>query len=74
MNASDRDSSLFSAICRAESGFVVGVLKTCGVPPQALEDVAQDALLAVWCQFADYDVTRPIRPWLYGFAMRFAFD
>jgi DNA-directed RNA polymerase specialized sigma24 family protein len=74
MNLSAQNSALFSAIYRTESDFVVSVLKICGVPPQDLADVAQDVLLAVWCQFADYDVTRPIRPWLYTFAVRFARD
>jgi RNA polymerase sigma-70 factor (ECF subfamily) len=72
MNVADRNSALFSAICRTESSFVARVLKTCGVPFRDLADVAQDVLLAVWCQFADYDETRPIRPWLYCFAVRVA--
>lgn len=35
---------------------------------EAAADLAQDALLAAWRQFARFDPTRPFAPWLYGIA------
>jgi RNA polymerase sigma-70 factor (ECF subfamily) len=72
MNVTNRDSSLFSTMCRTHSAYVERILRKCGVPPEDVADVAQDMLLCVWCKFAQYDATRPIRPWLCAFAVHFA--
>jgi RNA polymerase sigma-70 factor (ECF subfamily) len=39
-----------------------------------LEDVAQVVFLSLYRQLDDYDPSRPIRPWLFAFAMRAASD
>jgi len=51
-------------VCRA--------LRRLGVGHADLKDVSQELFLAVHRQLATFDATRPIRPWLFGFALRFA--
>jgi len=45
-----------------------------GVPPRDLEDVAHDLFIVVHRQLAQYDETRPLRPWITGIARRVASD
>jgi len=49
-------------------------LRRLGVPDVDLEDVVHDVLLVVFRRLADYDRSRPIRPWLFGIALRVAAD
>lgn len=37
-----------------------------------MEDAAHDVFLVVHRKWAEYDVARPIKPWLYGIAARIA--
>ena len=37
-----------------------------------MKDVAQELFVAVHEQIARYDRTRPLRPWLFSFALRYA--
>lgn len=39
-----------------------------------LEDVANEVFLTVYRKLDDYDPTRPVRPWLFAFALRMAAD
>lgn len=45
-----------------------------GVPDRDLEDVVQEVLVSVHRRWGDYDSGRPLRPWLFGFALRVASD
>ena len=47
-------------------------LKRLGVPPRDLEDLVHDVFLTVYRRLDDYDRSRPLRPWLFGIAVRVA--
>jgi RNA polymerase sigma-70 factor (ECF subfamily) len=49
-------------------------LRRLGVRERDLEDVAHDVFLVVHRSFHAYDPSRPLRPWLFAFAVRAAAD
>lgn len=49
-------------------------LRRLGVREADLHDVAQEVLIAVHRRWDGFDQSRPIRPWLFGFALRLASD
>jgi len=57
-----------------EFGYVWGSLRRLGVDARNAEDVTHDVFLQVFSKLDAYDPTRPIRPWLFGFAFRAASD
>jgi len=57
---------------REEVSYVVHTLRRLGVRPADLEDVAHDVFLVVSRKWSDYQPERPIKPWLFGIAMRVA--
>jgi RNA polymerase sigma-70 factor (ECF subfamily) len=62
----------FSTIFALEVGYVMRTLRRLSVAPADLEDLAHDVFLAVHQQLHRYDPSRPLRPWLFGFAFRIA--
>jgi len=64
----------FPEIFRDHLGYVWHALRRLGVHDRDLEDVAHDVFLAVFKKLHQYDAARPLRPWLFGFAFRFASD
>ena len=64
----------FRAIFEAEFPYVWTSLRRLGVPPRDLEDVTHDVLFEVYKKLERYDRSRPLRPWLFAFAFRFASD
>lgn len=62
----------FSAMFRAEFGYVLHSLRRLGVAARDLDDAAQEVFLAVHRAWGQYDRARPVRPWLFGFAFRVA--
>jgi RNA polymerase sigma-70 factor (ECF subfamily) len=64
----------FEAIFEAELGYVWTSLRRLGVHARDLEDVAHEVFLKAYEHLPKYDPTRPIRPWLFAFAFRFASD
>lgn len=68
------DDQAFSAVFRAEYGYVTRTLRRLGVRPADLDDRAHDVFVAVYRQRAAYDPSRALRPWLFGFALRVASD
>jgi len=64
----------FHAIYAAELVYVWSSLRRLGVPATDVEDVAHETLLGVYRRLGDYDTSRPLRPWLFGFAYRMAAD
>lgn len=52
--------------------YVWSVLRRLGVREADVEDRTHEVFLNVHRKLADYDTTRPIRPWLFGFAFRVA--
>lgn len=64
----------FDAIFRAELPYVVATLRRLGARSADVEDLAHDVFVVVHRRLADYDVSRPVRPWLFGIALRVASD
>jgi len=62
----------FRTIFELEVGYVMRTLRRLGVAPADLEDLAHDVFIAVHQRLPSYDRTRPLRPWLFGFAFRVA--
>lgn len=60
------------SIFRQESRYVWGTLRFLGVQERDLEDLMHDVFLTVHRRFEDYDQARPLRPWLFGIALRVA--
>lgn len=64
----------FRAIYDANVDYVHATLRRLGVSSAEVEDVAHDVFVAVHRHLHEYDPTRPMRPWLFGFAYRMARD
>jgi RNA polymerase sigma-70 factor, ECF subfamily len=64
----------FRAIFDGEFQYIWRSLHRLGVAPRDLEDVTHDVLVQVFRNLHRYDSSRPIRPWLFAFALRFASD
>ena len=62
----------FRTIFELEVGYVMRTLRRLSVAPADLEDQAHEVFLAVHQQLRRYDSSRPLRPWLFGFAFRIA--
>jgi RNA polymerase sigma-70 factor, ECF subfamily len=54
--------------------YVWNSLRRLGVRESDLEDLSHEVFLKVHGRLDHYDATRPIRPWLFGFAYRVASD
>jgi RNA polymerase sigma-70 factor (ECF subfamily) len=63
-----------SRVTAAEVEWVHRQLRRLGVPTTDLEDAVQDVLMHAYRRWADYDPSRPIRAWLFGFSVRVASD
>jgi RNA polymerase sigma-70 factor (ECF subfamily) len=63
-----------SAIFDEHFDYVWNTLSRLGVRTSDLEDLAHEVFFKVHARLDDYDVDRPIRPWLFGFAYRVAAD
>jgi len=76
-SALDADSerrTRFRAVFDSHFEYVWLSLSRLGVQERDLEDVAQELFVQVYGRFDDYDPARPIRPWLFAFAVRCASD
>jgi RNA polymerase sigma-70 factor (ECF subfamily) len=62
----------FQAIFQNEAQYVGSVLSRMGVRSCDLEDLTHDVFLVVHARLDEYDATRPLRPWLFGIALRVA--
>lgn len=54
--------------------YLWATLRRLGVRDADREDLVHEVFLKVHTRLADYDGTRPLRPWLFGFAYRVAAD
>jgi RNA polymerase sigma-70 factor, ECF subfamily len=54
------------------SGYVWTALRRLGAKDSDLEDLTHDVFIRVFAHLGEYDPTRPIKPWLFGFAFRIA--
>ena len=62
----------FKGLFDAHAAYVWNSLRRLGVREADLEDVLHDVFLQVHRSLNQYDPSRPIRPWLFGFAFRLA--
>ena len=62
----------FRRLFEAEFGYVCRSLRRLGVRAADLKDVAQELFVTVYHRLPEYDSVRPLRPWLFSFALRFA--
>jgi RNA polymerase sigma-70 factor (ECF subfamily) len=60
----------FTRIFEAEFDYVWNTLRRLGVHEADIEDQVHELFLRVHRQLARYDRTRPLRPWLFAFAVR----
>jgi RNA polymerase sigma-70 factor, ECF subfamily len=64
----------FRSVFDREFSYVWTSLRRLGVAPRDLEDVTHDVFVEVFRNLDRYDPARPMRPWLFAFAFRFASD
>lgn len=64
----------FRIVFDSELSFVWNTLRRFGVAERDLEDVAHEVFVVVNRRLGEYDPARPLRPWLYAFAVRCASD
>lgn len=55
---------------QSEFDYLCRTLRRLGVPPRDIEDDAQEIFLVLDRKWAEYDASRPIRPYLFGIAFR----
>ncbi|GAC1353250.1 MAG: RNA polymerase sigma factor [Polyangiales bacterium] len=67
-------SMTFREVFEKELHYVWNTLRRLGVKERDLEDLAHEVFLVVHRKFAEYDATRPLRPWLFGIAFRCSAD
>lgn len=75
--ASETNAALterFTALFRAEYGYVWGTLRRFGVNARDAEDVAHDVFMRVYGKLDVFDASRPAKPWLFSFVYRAASD
>jgi RNA polymerase sigma-70 factor, ECF subfamily len=68
---SDKSISL-RELFAAHAPYVWNTLRRLGVRALDLEDFTHDVFVQVQRHLGEYDPTRPVRPWLFGFAFRVA--
>jgi RNA polymerase sigma-70 factor, ECF subfamily len=67
-------TAFFRTVFDAEYDYVHHSLRRLGVQPRDLEDLVHDVFVEVYKNLDRYDRQRPIKPWLFAFAFRFASD
>jgi RNA polymerase sigma-70 factor, ECF subfamily len=68
--ATPPSSPTFREVFEKELSFVYNSLRRLGVREAELPDVTQEVFATVAAILADYDPSRPLRPWLFGIAYR----
>lgn len=62
----------FAELFERYFAYVWHSLRRLGVPERDLEDVTHDVFIRVYRRLDTRDPARPLRPWLFGFALRLA--
>ncbi len=73
-SAASRSPPDLGAIFDEHFDYVWATLRRLGVRDADREDLVHEVFLKVHGRLADYDASRPLRPWLFGFAYRVAAD
>ena len=63
----------FERAYRREAAYVAALMGRLSVPDEAIKDAVQDVFVAAYRRWPDFDDSRPVRPWLTGFARHVAF-
>jgi RNA polymerase sigma-70 factor (ECF subfamily) len=73
-HVADRDDHVpdFDEVYREHFHYVWRTLRRLGVATPDLEDVAHEVFVVVHRRLAEFDWSRPIKPWLFGIAFRLA--
>jgi len=53
-----------------ELDYLYGTLRRLGAPPADIDDLLQDIFVVLYRHWPTLDLTRPLRPWLFGVAFR----
>ena len=61
-------------IYASEFAYVWKTLRRLGAPPKDIEDLTHDLFVVVQRRLPEYDPARPLRPWLFGIAVRVLSD
>jgi RNA polymerase sigma-70 factor (ECF subfamily) len=69
-----RSTPDFRSIYDREVAYVWQSLRRLGVREHDIEDVAHEVFVTVHRRLVDFDPTRPLRPWIFGIALRTASD
>jgi RNA polymerase sigma-70 factor (ECF subfamily) len=64
----------FPRLYKQEFGYAWRTLRRLGVRESDLADTAHDFFIVVFRHLSDYDSSRPVRPWLFGIAVRVVSD
>lgn len=75
--SADRSAGIhadFQALFLDHYDYVWTSLRRLGVPDRDREDVTNELFVRVHQRLDTFDQTRPLRPWLFAFAVRFASD
>jgi RNA polymerase sigma-70 factor, ECF subfamily len=64
----------FPTIYASEFAYVWKTLRRLGAPPKDVEDLTHDLFVVVHRRLREYDPSRPLRPWLFGIAVRVLSD
>ncbi len=62
----------FDDVYAGELRYVFNTLRRLGIPLRDIEDLTHDVFVVVHRKLADFDPSRPLRPWLFGIAFRVA--
>jgi len=64
----------FETVYSAHFDYVWHTLRRLRVPERHLEDLVHDVFVVVYHKLAEYDESRPVKPWLFGITYRTAFS
>jgi RNA polymerase sigma-70 factor (ECF subfamily) len=67
-------TSELQALYEDHVGYVWNSVRSLGVREADIEDVTHDVFVKAFHSFGGYERSRPLRPWLFGIAMRVASD
>jgi RNA polymerase sigma-70 factor, ECF subfamily len=78
MNAMLSESTIFQSVARSDSAYriefeyVQRTLRRLGTDRSDVDDLAQEVFLVLHRRWSEYDQSRPLRPYLFGVAVRIA--
>lgn len=64
----------FQQTYEAHAPWVFGVLRRLGASEASCEDLVHDVFVAAWKAWNRIDLSRPLKPWLFGVAYRVMLD